>query len=129
MKDKLTANDPMDQGLPVVYHLVLNNIFSVSDHSLRYIVSCINKVNMGEFAGEDISQTEKFLCGAYCVLKNCDWYSPGIISILFTILKADYYNKFINHVGTIESNYELNLLTGLDVESFLDNFEQAYISA
>ena len=34
---------------------------------------------VGEFAGEDVSQAESFLCRSYCVLKNFDWVTSDIV--------------------------------------------------
>ena len=76
---------------------------------------------MEEFSGKDVSQAARFLRRYQWVLKNYDWDPLAIISTLFTILNTEGIANFKNNFGTIESNYDLNLMLDLDVGSILDN--------
>eukprot|EP00957_Ditylum_brightwellii_P074856 5688675-Ditylum_brightwellii.AAC.1 len=106
--------------------MMLDIIFSVTDQALCSLITRIEKMQVTEYVGKDISCITEFIHGAHVILSNCGFLSPNFMQILYDVFATATYETFVKHVSTAQTSSGLGLIPNLSVESFLDNVKRFY---
>eukprot|EP00957_Ditylum_brightwellii_P183985 14014768-Ditylum_brightwellii.AAC.1 len=67
LKNKLLTIDELSHGGPVVFKLMVDIIFLVTDQALRSLVSHVKNMKVTENAAKNVSRVTGFICGVYTI--------------------------------------------------------------
>eukprot|EP00957_Ditylum_brightwellii_P178716 13612604-Ditylum_brightwellii.AAC.1 len=60
LKNKVLALEGSEQGGPIIFKLMMEIVFSVTDQALCLLISRIEQMKVTEYVGEDISRITSF---------------------------------------------------------------------
>ena len=94
---------------PVYFKLMMHFVLSSTPVSIRAMTRRLEKLKLGEFAGENVVTAVSLIRGAVAMMSNNKSLPSDIESIVFRIMKTSSTKEFNIFASTMESTYELGL--------------------